>query len=453
MSRTARRLLLAVTLLLGVAVAVGAGWYVWRCPAAPPAAPPEVMLAEADPELAEAVEAAQQKVRHAPDSVTAWTQLGQLLRAAALREPAAVCFAQAERLDPHEPRWPYLCGESLYQRDPDAALPHLQRAVDLCGQAGSSDLAPRLRLGEVYLAQEHYDEAETQFHRALELEPDNPAVQLDLGLLAYARDDLQTSRTHLLRCRHSPFTQQKACAQLAAIAQRQGDAKEAAELSRLAATLPEDVPWADPFVMECLELAVGRPSRLRRVEQLEAQDQLQEAALQLRQLARERPEYRVYLAMGKDLAKLGEFTASEQALRAAIALEPDRAQAYYHLARLLWARAEERGPAERGKANVQAQFQAAADGARQALRRKEDHALAHMVLGLSLQRLGRRTEALASLRQAVACAPELPDTHLYLGEALAEEGKKDEARPHLERALQLARPNDPRPRAALERLK
>jgi tetratricopeptide (TPR) repeat protein len=41
-----------------------------------------------------------------------------------------------------------------------------------------------------------------------------------------------------------------------------------------------------------------------------------------------------------------------------------------------------------------------------------------MVLALSLKHLGRRDEALATLRRAVQCNPEYAELHLYLGETL-----------------------------------
>jgi cytochrome c-type biogenesis protein CcmH/NrfG len=71
---------------------------------------------------------------------------------------------------------------------------------------------------------------------------------------------------------------------------------------------------------------------------------------------------------------------------------------------------------------------------------------------MAVKSLGERDEALASLRTAVRCDPELPEPHLYLGEMLLEDGHTGEAREHLEQAVQLAGPDDPRPRAALERL-
>src|SRR5262249_3598525 len=168
-------------------------------------------------------------------------------------------------------RWPYLRGEGLEQRDPDAALPHLRRAVELGGRKEADNLAPRLRLAEVLLAKGQVEEAEANLQSALKRNPENPTVHLDLALVAFTREDLEASRDHLLRCQDSPFTRQRACAQLAAVCQRLGDEASAGEFSRRAGALPRDAHWVDPFLAECLQLAVGKQSRFRSAEQLEAQ--------------------------------------------------------------------------------------------------------------------------------------------------------------------------------------
>jgi tetratricopeptide (TPR) repeat protein len=445
-----RRVFRVVLLLCGLLIA-GLGWWGWRWVTAP--APPEVPLAEADPALAAAIEAARRKVRQQPFSADAWGQLGKLLRAAEdYGEQAGVCFAQAERLDPANPRWPYLRGEGLVTRDPDAALPHLRRAVELCAHRDTDNLAPRLRLAEVLLAKGQCEEAETALHSALQSNPDEPSLYLDLGLAAFARDDLEASRAHLLRCQESPFTRQRGCAQLAAVCQRLGDEAAAADFSRRAAALPRDAHWIDPYLAECLQLAVGKSSRFRAIEELETQGHFPEAVRQLRTLVAESADYRAYVALGKDLGQLGDYQGAEEALQTAAWLAPEKTQAYYYLARLSWGQAEQRRRQDSDPARALAGFRAAADYARQALTRKPDHAMAHMILGLSLKYLGQRVEALASLRTAVTCGPDLAYPHLYLGEMLAEDGQEVEARTHLEQAVRLAPADDPQPRAALERL-
>ncbi len=64
--------------------------------------------------------------------------------------------------------------------------------------------------------------------------------------------------------------------------------------------------------------------------------------------------------------------------------------------------------------------------------------------GLVLDRLGRRQEAIASLRRAARLLPDKADLHLHLGITLVENGTPLEALPHLERATRL-NPRQPEP--------
>src|SRR5262245_30409398 len=90
----------ALLVLLVVGAASGLGWYGWRRARAPQ--PPDVPLGEADAELRQAVEAGLGRARREPYSVAAWGELGKLLFSANYYEAAAVCFANAERLEPSE---------------------------------------------------------------------------------------------------------------------------------------------------------------------------------------------------------------------------------------------------------------------------------------------------------------------------------------------------------------
>src|SRR5262249_62259335 len=105
----------------------------------------------AAPAVAEAAGAARRKVRRALSPAEPGGHLGKLRRACESLPQAAACFAQAERLDPGDPRWPYLRGEALLLRDPGAALPHLQRAVGLCDRGGADVAAPRPRPGGAHM--------------------------------------------------------------------------------------------------------------------------------------------------------------------------------------------------------------------------------------------------------------------------------------------------------------
>src|SRR5262245_7571152 len=149
--------------------------------------PPNVSLTDLEPELKEALAAALTKVRHAPYSAKEWAQLGQLLRANNLIEPAGVCFARLQELEPRAPRWPHLRGETLmlHNRAEEAIAP-LEQAAALGDRQQPPAFAPRLRLAEALLATARPADAEIQFLRAKELEPDHPNVHLGLAQVALA---------------------------------------------------------------------------------------------------------------------------------------------------------------------------------------------------------------------------------------------------------------------------
>ena len=97
-ARKRSRLLAVVALLAG-----GAGAYVWwRRPAADL---PVFDWSQADPVVVAAVESARAAVRQSPRSGVAWGKLGMTLFANYLIPEAQVCFAQAQRFEPDEPRW------------------------------------------------------------------------------------------------------------------------------------------------------------------------------------------------------------------------------------------------------------------------------------------------------------------------------------------------------------
>jgi tetratricopeptide (TPR) repeat protein len=444
-----RRLLV---FLAGFAVLLGLGWYAWRWYTTP--VPPPISLDGVEPAVAETITAALDRVRDQPRSSSAWGHLGLVLRAHGYYDESNASFAQAERFDPRNPRWPYLQGLRWLVADPEVALPLMERAVALCATADPKNSAPELQLANLLLQMRRADEAEAHFNYVLEKEPHNVNALYGLGLAAYVRNDLQSSLAHLLRVSTSPFTRKRACAQIAAVYQRMGKKKAAVEYGRRADRFPKDVAWVDPYVTEFLKLARARQSRFLRVEEMEALGRKKEVIPLLRAIAEENPDDRSFVALGIRLAKAGNLEEAEGTLRTAIRLAPDKIQAHYFLALSLYYQGEQRwkqGPDQRAKAI--ALFRAAAARAAKATELKPDHGYAHIYRGLALKKLGRQAEAIRCLRAALHCRPEYVDSHFYLGEMLAEAGQVDEAIAHLTNAAQLAGTEDRRPGEALARLR
>ena len=97
--------LIGLTGCLVLAALAAGGVYFWL---QIPRAVPEISLEGQEVEVADAVTEARDAVVKTPRSANAWGQLGRVLIANEIhQEIALVCFLEAERLDPEEPRWPY----------------------------------------------------------------------------------------------------------------------------------------------------------------------------------------------------------------------------------------------------------------------------------------------------------------------------------------------------------
>jgi tetratricopeptide (TPR) repeat protein len=307
-------------------------------------------------------------------------------------------------------------------------------------------------LAELSLEWGDREQAETLCRRVLEAEPDNPRASLDLGLVALAGHDPAAAIPHLLRAAESPSARRAACTMLATAYQRRGETEMAASYSRRARQLPPDEGWSDPIVDHMQEYATGRTPRLRKAQRLQVQGRTREAVALLQRMTADDPsDTNALVMLGALLTRSGNLDGAEQALRRAADLAPRSADPSYLLAVALYQQGERLR--EGGGEAAAAKYRAAADAARRATELQPDHAQAHGYLGLALKRLGRRKEAIESLRTAVRCWPDDADGHLALGEALAEDGRRAEARTELQYACDLAGPDDPRPRQALERLR
>jgi tetratricopeptide (TPR) repeat protein len=405
--------------------------------------PPDPVLEGNEPALHKAVQRARAAVLQEPRSARAWADLGDVLMANELESEAAACYAQAERLDPSDPRWPYQQGGVLINLGRrEEAVAFLRRAADRAAARQDANPAPWLLLAETLLTLGRLDEAEDLLRAALDLLKDDPRANYDMGLLCVARQDWATAREHFLRCLSSPQARQKASLQLSAVLLRLGQADEADKYRRQADRLPKDSSWADPYVTEYLSKAVKKRARVRKAEHLESVGRVREAVGEWASLVRDFPDDDVILTnFGKITGRTGRYAEAEQALRKARQVAPEKMLPHYYLALVLYTQAEQhlRTGGERGW--TQARLREAVELARQALAIKPDYGVAHMTLGLCLKLLGQRDEAVVELRQAVQCSPEYAELHFRLGEILAEAGREpDEARARLEQALQMVGP-------------
>ncbi|HWG42547.1 MAG TPA: tetratricopeptide repeat protein [Gemmataceae bacterium] len=438
-------------LLTAIALVGTVLWFVH--PFSAPPTPPLVPLYEAEPGVSALIEKSRERVLREPRSAQAWGCLGQAFIANDMEAESQICFAEAERLDPSNPRWPYYQGGSLLnQGDRETALPYLRRAVERCAVSERDNHAPQLTLAETLLTLGRQEEAEEHFRQVLERQADNPRARYGMALVASARQDWESSRSQLLRCVGSPFVQRKARVQLAIVSQRLGDEASADKFRRQADALPPDPEWIDPFVTEYLLWAVKKQSRYRLVESLETTGRLKEAVTVLQPMLSEYPnDYLPWVTLARVLGQLGEYDRAEQVMREALRLAPEKVQSHYYLSLMLLMQAE-KATRNGDRDRAEKLYQEAAQRARETLAIKPDYGFAHMALGLSLKGLGQRDNALAALRQAVLCNPEQAELHFHFGELLAEDGRQKESRQQLEEAIQIGSSNAPWRQTALDRL-
>jgi tetratricopeptide (TPR) repeat protein len=392
-----------------------------------------VDLTAVDPAVRRAVEAARGALLESPDSAAAWGKLGMVLRTHGLPVAASnACFAQAERLDPRQPRWPYLQASALWSTEPDAALPKLQRAVDLCDCVPD---APRLQLGEMLLERGRLEEAAQQFQRVLRHDPENVRAGLGLGRIAFERGELTQSISYLDHARAVVHTGKAAHILLAQAYERLGDKPKAEQELRQANELPNDTAWPDPFLDELLQYRVGRQALLARADHLIHQGQYAKSLQVLKRTVQEYPDAPwAWVMMGRAYQGLKDLPASERALQKATELGPDLPEAHFYLGVAFF---------------LQKNYAAATTRFRKATDLKPDFALAHFNLGHSLKEQGDETAAMSEFRTAINCQPNYAPAHVNLAEILIKKGQRDEALVHLRHAVEL----DPSNKKAKELLK
>jgi tetratricopeptide (TPR) repeat protein len=401
----------------------------------PPAPPPPVIpTADLDPAVARLVETTLLEVRAAPDSATAWGKLGSVLMHYEFIQPASDAFAEAERLAPSDPRWPYLHGVLLRSADPGVALSKLRRAVSLSPERLD---APRLTLAQFLAERGQAAEAETLFNVLLRGNSAHTAALLGLARLYQGEGRWVDCTNLLVRCLSDPRTTKSAHVLLAAVQQVQGDATSAALTARRSSELSADAPWPDAWWTEALAYRVGRKARLEDASELIEQRQPMEAARILRGVTQDYPsDDEAWYQLGWALNQVRQFAEAEPALRQHLRLSPDSPKGHAQLAVALLG----------GK-----RYDEAIAVLEAGLRLKPGWRELHSNLGYACVQLGRHAEAIAHYRDALSRDPNYVPSYTALAELLRLRGEHDEARRLARQALDLE-PSNAFAKSLLQRL-
>jgi tetratricopeptide (TPR) repeat protein len=382
--------------------------------------PPALDLEGFDPVVARTIEAERDKILQSPRSAAAWGKLGSRLAAFNYRPEALICLAQAERLDPNEPRWPYHQGVLLLLDNPNEAIPKLRRAAELCGDG---NLAPRLRLSEAFLSLRRLDEAEEEFRQVRPRDPSNSRASLGLGRIAMQRRQWPEAKSYLEAAATDRYSAREATIALAELQQQLGDNETANQLYLRVERFPPTERWPDPFIEELQRLHIGKRIRLIQADQLFKQGHVPEAIAQLDELAKDyadAPE--VWFGLGQALHWGRAYPAAEQAMRKVIELTPRYPEAHNYL----------------GAAQLrQGKLADAETALRKAIELKPDFALAYINLGRCLDQQKKTVEAVKAFRDAIRCKPDYTAAYVELAKLLHRDHRDAEALDEIRQALQL----------------
>jgi cytochrome c-type biogenesis protein CcmH/NrfG len=361
---------------------------------------PEIDLVGVDPEVAEDIRQARDKVKREPKSGAAWGQLGAKFHAYRFHRQALTCYAQAEQLDPRSADWPYLSAViHLAGPEPAEAIPLLQRAAERAARDHDHPL-PRIRLGEVLLEQGRFEEAAEQFQLVLATWPEEPRAHLRLAQIRAERQQWQECLRHLEKAASSPAprvspARKHICALRLRAFEGLGDRVAAQTQRRLLAELPEDPPWPDEMVAQLVRAEAGVKARVQNAQEIMRSGQLDEAARLLQETVEKYPDSaQAWDKLGRVLAVLGSFAEAERALNRSLELAPQTGDVWSFLGQM---RLEQK------------KFDEALSAFRKAAELKPADPQMHCLIGTCLAGKGDREGAARAYREALRFQPDHPE--------------------------------------------
>lgn len=316
-------LLLAGFLIL----AGGIACFFWTRPI--PSELPEIPTAGLDTAAVNLIQRHLDEVRAAPRSGKAWGKLGAILRSFGFREQAGQCLAEAERLDPKEPRWPYLQATLRSGESPSVALAKFCRAVALCG---NDPEMPRLRLARLLAETGQQGKAREELRQLLRAKPDSGPARLLMAQISQARGEWDQAIDMAKAGATNPYTARAAWTLLSALHRRRGDTNAAEFASRRAGAVTPDAVWPDPFEDDVLALRSDARSLSDRAQSYLMAGRPADAMPLVNRLVREHSDFaETWLLLGRAQYLQNQPVAAEQSLRRFLQLDPASVNGHFQL--------------------------------------------------------------------------------------------------------------------------
>ena len=276
-------------------------------------------------------------------------------------------------------------------------------------------------LGLIEARQERYDDAVTNYRKALALNPQLPGLQMNLGLALFKAKDFKSSIKPFTAELNKHPDDQRLTILLGMAHYGMGDYFVAIPYLRKAAERdPQSLPLRLALAHSCLwskqnqcVLDVYKQSLALNVESAEAA-----------------------MLAGEALNETGDNAGATEQFRAAVRSNPKEPNVHFGLGYLLW---------------TQNQFSEAAGEFQAELDNDPNHTQARAYLADSYVHSNDYAKALPELEKAVVADPSFALVHLDLGIVYAQQGRKDEAIKELQKASALD-PKDVAPHFRLAKL-
>jgi tetratricopeptide (TPR) repeat protein len=313
-----------------------------------------------------------------------YAELGNLLLAATFFDEAVLCYRHAERLEPEQPRWPYLRAHAnLRKGDRDAAASALERTLEL-----QPEYVPALVwLGDTYLDLGRVDDAQKAFSRALAHQPDSAAALFGAGRAALTRRSYDDAVRDLEQALRVDPTATVIHYPLAMAYRGRGEREKADALLKKRGAVAPDL--ADPMLQQAEVVLASNVA----MEQL-----------------------------GMQALRRQDWSGAIQAFKRGLEIAPGDPALRYWMATAMIASGDAVG-AEREFRTV--------------VRTHPEFANAHFSLGAILDRQGQKADALREYEAAVNAAPTMPEARLRLADTLRAQGQLAPSLPQYDEAVKL----------------
>lgn len=386
---------------------------------------PSVTLDGLDADVRNAIQAARDQAVAQPKSGQASGQLGMVLEAHTLYQPAVLAFERAIRLQPNEFAWRYyLAVAQEFASQPDQALNAITEALRI-----RPDYTPAvLKRAELLFKLGRFKESDATLEPLLTLDPNPNAAETfySLARVKYAEGDFTAAEDLYRRACEAYPNYGAAWYGLAVTGRRLGHNSESEQNFKLAESYKGHNPPANDEVFnQVLKLATGIESRLTKAKRLMERRDFDGASRLYKEVLQQYPDNLdclvnlLYIAQYPNQASPQEV---EDIYTKARQVDPGLAKVYlYHGTAL----------ASEGK------YDAAVAAIGKAIELKPDDPEAHAWLADVLERQNRPAQAIVQYRAALVVQPSFRPARLELGKILLTLGRDREAIPVLLPALQV----------------